>query len=149
MGGTDDPSNLVEVTIEEHAELHLDLYLTHGQWEDWYAFMGLSGQIGKEELISQVCRTAAQQPRSEEFKKKIAASNRRRGPMSEETKKKIAESKRGKLPWNKGKKFSEDTRRRMSVSAKNRVTQEWVEEQRERGFKRNNKRNPDTGRFSK
>jgi hypothetical protein len=26
-GGSDDPSNLIEVTIEEHAKLHYDRYL--------------------------------------------------------------------------------------------------------------------------
>lgn len=42
-GGSDDPSNLVSVTIEEHAELHLSLYLEHGRWQDWVAFQFLSG----------------------------------------------------------------------------------------------------------
>jgi len=50
MGGTNHPSNLVEVTVEEHANLHLSLYLTHGLREDWVAFHMLSGQMGKEEL---------------------------------------------------------------------------------------------------
>ena len=42
-GGSDDPSNLVEVTVEEHANLHLALYLEHGRWQDWIAFNMLSG----------------------------------------------------------------------------------------------------------
>ena len=113
MGGGDEPSNLFECTVEQHAELHLALYLEHGHWEDWYAAMGLSGQIGKEDLIAEVCRKAAQQPRSEEFKKKISAANRRRGPMSEETKRRISEARKGKPAHNKGKKMSEEQRKKM------------------------------------
>jgi hypothetical protein len=49
MGGTDDPSNLMEVTIEEHAELHLALYLEYGKIEDWIACNMLSGQTEEGE----------------------------------------------------------------------------------------------------
>jgi len=48
-GGSDDPSNLIEVTVEEHAELHLSLYLEHGMWQDWLAYNGLIGRISTEE----------------------------------------------------------------------------------------------------
>ncbi len=51
MGGSDDPSNLIELTIEEHAAAHLALYEEHGRWQDKLAWQGLSGQIGKEEVI--------------------------------------------------------------------------------------------------
>jgi len=43
-GGTDDPSNLIELTIEEHAEAHRILYETHGRWQDKMAYLCLSGQ---------------------------------------------------------------------------------------------------------
>ena len=52
MGGTDDESNLVELTIEEHAEAHRLLYEQHGHWQDKLAWKGLSGQIGQEEVIA-------------------------------------------------------------------------------------------------
>lgn len=42
MGGTDDPSNLIELTIEEHAEAHRLLYEQHGHWQDKVAWSGLS-----------------------------------------------------------------------------------------------------------
>jgi len=51
MGGTDDPSNLVKLTIEEHAQAHHDLYLKHGHWQDKCAWLALSGRIGKEEIL--------------------------------------------------------------------------------------------------
>jgi len=55
MGGTDDSSNLVELTIEEHAEAHRVLYEKHNKLEDYLAWQGLSGQIGKEEILKEVC----------------------------------------------------------------------------------------------
>jgi hypothetical protein len=33
-GGTDDPSNLVELSIEEHAEAHRVLYEKYDRWQD-------------------------------------------------------------------------------------------------------------------
>lgn len=44
MGGTDDPSNLIELTREEHANAHLKLYEKYGKKEDLGAYYLLSGQ---------------------------------------------------------------------------------------------------------
>ena len=49
MGGTDDPSNLVELTVEEHAEAHRKLYEEHGHWQDYLAWKGLAGLITSDE----------------------------------------------------------------------------------------------------
>lgn len=51
MGGTDDPSNLVEISIEKHAELHKQLWEDLGYDEDRLAWRALSGMLGKEEII--------------------------------------------------------------------------------------------------
>jgi hypothetical protein len=51
LGGTDDPSNLVELTVEEHAEAHRILYEQHGNWQDYCAWQALSGRIGQEEAL--------------------------------------------------------------------------------------------------
>ena len=51
MGGTDDPSNLIEVTVEEHIEIHRKLYEQHGKWQDYCAWQALSGRIGQEEIL--------------------------------------------------------------------------------------------------
>ena len=45
MGGTDDPDNLVELTVEEHQQAHLDLYNIYGKTEDLCAYYMLSGNI--------------------------------------------------------------------------------------------------------
>ena len=50
MGGTDDPSNIIELSVEEHAEAHRVLYEKYGKREDYIAWKGLSGNIGKEDI---------------------------------------------------------------------------------------------------
>jgi hypothetical protein len=52
MGGTDDPSNLKKVTIEEHAEEHRMLWERYGNEYDRIAWLGLSSMIDKQEIIS-------------------------------------------------------------------------------------------------
>ena len=58
MGGTDDPSNLVELTIEDHAIAHRVLYKIYGSEYDRLAWLGLSGRIGKEEIRRATHRAA-------------------------------------------------------------------------------------------
>lgn len=54
MGGTDNPSNLVELSVEEHAESHRKLYEQYGHFEDYLAWKGLLGIIPKQEIIRQL-----------------------------------------------------------------------------------------------
>lgn len=54
MGGTDDPSNIALLTVEEHAEAHRLLFEKYGKKEDELAWKGLAGLIGKEELVKQI-----------------------------------------------------------------------------------------------
>ncbi len=49
MGGSDDPSNLVELTPDEHAEAHRLLYEQHGHWQDYVAWQGLAKLASKAE----------------------------------------------------------------------------------------------------
>ena len=50
VGGSNDSSNLVSLTISEHAEAHHLLFEQYGRWQDELAWKTLSGQVGKEEL---------------------------------------------------------------------------------------------------
>lgn len=50
-GGSEESSNIILLTIEEHAEAHKQLYERYGRWQDKIAWLGLSGRIGKEEII--------------------------------------------------------------------------------------------------
>lgn len=54
MGGSDDPSNIVELTVEEHAEAHRLLFEKYGRWQDELAWKGLLGLIDKEEMSRQL-----------------------------------------------------------------------------------------------
>ena len=50
MGGSNDPSNIVLLTVEEHAEAHRLLFEKYGHWQDEVAWKGLSGQISGAEI---------------------------------------------------------------------------------------------------
>lgn len=54
MGGSDDPSNLIKLTREEHAAAHLKLYETHGKKEDLGAYYLLTGQTDEAAKICSV-----------------------------------------------------------------------------------------------
>ena len=105
MGGTDDPSNLVELTVEEHAQAHLTLYEEYGNELDRVAYEALSGMIGSEEVIHQV----------------LSESGKRGGANG-----------KGKTPWNKGKKIG--TNQKLIEYHKTRVlTEEQREKLRQGG----------------
>ena len=55
-GGTDEPSNIIEVRVEQHAELHFALYLEDGHWQDWVAYHALSGQMSMSEASQEAIR---------------------------------------------------------------------------------------------
>lgn len=131
MGGTDDPSNLVELTVEEHAEAHRKLYEEHKNWQDKIAWLSLSGQIGKDEAI-QEARGAANRGRKrtpEQIANMSKASQARaKRLMSDpdawaETNRKRSESHKGKKKsaehmanWaaaRKGHPVSEETREKI------------------------------------
>jgi len=107
-GGTDDPDNLIELSIEEHAEAHRLLYKQYGRVQDKRAWMGLSKIMTGREIISEILKS----PKSEDHKEKIskaltgrsapwAVGNKNASVLkgrkkSDETKKKISDSKTGK-----------------------------------------------------
>jgi len=102
MGGTDDPSNLIELTVEEHAEAHRKLYKEHGSIYDLVAWKALSGQITTDEAR----RLAV-----------IATWTGRE--HTEEAKEKIREARLDQIPPNLGRKFSKEHRKKISERQKN------------------------------
>jgi hypothetical protein len=52
MGGTDEPSNLIELSREEHAIAHLILYEKYGKKQDLGAYYLLNGQTDEAQKIA-------------------------------------------------------------------------------------------------
>jgi aldehyde:ferredoxin oxidoreductase len=94
MGGTDDPLNLIELTVEEHAEAHRKLYEEHGHIEDYCAWKGLSGQMGKEEII-RLLMDPTGRVHAEETKQKISQSHLGKPKHTEESKEKLRQFRTG------------------------------------------------------
>jgi len=118
MGGSDDPSNLIELTIEEHAKAHFDLWKKFGRIEDKIAWECLSGRnLSEEERIilskSGFEKFLLDESKVTKWKNKI--SNTLTGKIqSKETK--IKRSNSLKLAYKEGRKEvivnSDDARRR-------------------------------------
>lgn len=54
MGGSNDSSNIIELSVEEHAEAHRILFEKHGYIQDYIAWKGLTGCITKEQIIKEI-----------------------------------------------------------------------------------------------
>jgi len=124
-GGTDDRANLVELTIEEHAEAHRILYEKYGRLQDKRAWLGLAKLMTGAEIIHEILTS----PKSAEHKRKISEAHKgkpkpwligsRNGagnagkPKSEEHKRKISEAHTGK----KREPFSEEWKQALKDAA--------------------------------
>jgi hypothetical protein len=106
MGGTDEPENIVEITIEEHANIHKQLWEDLGHWQDEVAYRMLSGQISAYEATIQAIKKTQTGRKHSEKERKIRSEYAKNRKWSEETKLKISLS-------NTGKKLSEETKRKI------------------------------------
>lgn len=104
-GGTNDPSNIEHLTLEEHAAAHEELWKTHGKIEDYCAWKGLTGLLTKKEIYQAMVR----QPKSSWF---TSAPDARRTPTPERIAK-MAASLRGR-------KLSDEHKARLSEKLKGR-----------------------------
>jgi hypothetical protein len=129
LGGTDDPSNLVELTVEEHAEAHRLLFEQHVNWQDRIAWLSLSGQIGKDEAI-QEARGAANRGRKrtpEQIENIRNAANKRNARHMADTEFWL-EVNRKKSEAHKGKKKSAEHMANWSAARKGHVVSEETRE---------------------
>ena len=102
-GGSNDPSNIVSLTIEEHSEAHRVLFEIYGRWQDKLAHQALSGIIGKEELIKTLLSNGGKTNKGKKY-------NKWKNPMSIEQKEKIGRAQTGQLNNFYGKNHSEETK---------------------------------------
>lgn len=125
MGGSDDPSNLVELSIEEHAKAHKKLWEEHGRWQDEIAWKGLCGLLSCDEIKLNAGRlanignkNALGKKWSENSKSKMKGNKNGLGHeyvCSEETKQKIRLA-RAKQIMPKGIPKSEEHKKKISES---------------------------------
>jgi hypothetical protein len=105
MGGSNDPSNMVQVSIEDHANLHKQLWEDLGHEQDRIAWLCLSGQISNYEatiLAIKNANTGRKTVFTEEHKRKLSeARKKQKSPRlgmtaSAETKKKMSDARKKK-----------------------------------------------------
>ncbi len=124
MGGTDEPTNLVELTIEEHAEAHRVLYEKYGNEKDRIAWQGLLGLIPKSDIMRDLHKLGRELGNIS-LKEKYGVSNPGQLPhcrvaTSERNRRLHKEGIISAPDWT-GKKHREDTKR--LIGAKNSVKQ--------------------------
>lgn len=117
MGGSDDPSNLVELTVEDHAIAHKVLYSIYGKEQDRIAWLCLSGKIATEEA-NRLALAESNRKRiwTPEARAKVAAS-RKGKKLSQESKDKVSKANKGKQ-YTLGKKLSKEFCQKMSKKQK-------------------------------
>jgi hypothetical protein len=58
-GGSDDPSNLVELTVTQHAMWHFAEWKRKGRWQDEKAWKGLARLLSHQEVVEEAVRAGA------------------------------------------------------------------------------------------
>jgi hypothetical protein len=142
-GGTDEPSNLVRLTVEEHAEAHKKLWEQYGRWQDKIAWQTLSGQISIQEAREQMMKYNNPMHKPEVLEKMSGKNHwvHREGNVSNwitdnpMKKPEIAKKLSGENHWSKrpgrvhncpegpmkGKKQTEETKKKISLLNKGRT----------------------------
>ena len=123
MGGSDDTSNLIKLTVEEHALAHKKLWEEHGNEYDRIAWRCLSGIIdGEQARIEAVKFAITGVPKSDEHRKKISESRKKDYQSNHKLKEILSNNFKGNNygKFRKGWIPKDETKKRMSDSAKNR-----------------------------
>lgn len=108
-GGSDDESNIVHLTIAEHAEAHLVLFQKFGRWQDKIAWKMLSGQINLAEARL-AANIASQKGRAKSAEHRRKLSESRLGkPVPEHVRRKSAASRIGL-------RHSEETKQKIRIA---------------------------------
>ncbi len=114
MGGSDDPSNLIELTVEEHAEAHKKLWEEDGNDYDRIAWLSLTKQIDcAESTRLAIIESNKNRIISKETKEKTSRAMREYFSIPENREKTSEATKQGMKDWWNG--LSEEER------------QDWIE----------------------
>lgn len=118
MGGQDSAGNIVELTVDEHADAHRVLYEKYGHWQDLLAWKGLSGRISMEEAIREASsHTHKGKVVSEETKLKQSLVKRGElNPMYGTVSPNAGKFGKGSPRW--GQKHTEEAKKKQSLAAK-------------------------------
>ena len=117
-GGTDDPSNLVELTLEEHIAAHKKRYDELGEDYDRIAYQMMSGKIGKEAGIKQVQQEAGRQSKGRKWspEQKARHSKKILTLWPDSRKETMSEKRSGEGHHYFGKERSEETKAKISAA---------------------------------
>lgn len=100
MGGIDDSSNLIELTVEEHAMAHKELWEQYGKEYDRIAWLSLSKQIDNAEArILSVIEWNKNRTVSEETREKTSKSLKEYYSIPENREKTSKATKEGMEKW--------------------------------------------------
>ena len=120
-GGTDDPSNLIYLTVEEHAEAHKLLFEQYGRWQDELAWKGLLKLVTHDEAMIRSMKSNLGKTFDDEHRRKISESLKGH-KVTESTRKKIANTRKERNipPARLGAKHTEEAKSLLSIHARNR-----------------------------
>ena len=100
VGGTDDAENIVELSIEEHAEEHRKLFAEFGRWQDECAYKLLTKLITVEEARREAARRGKEDMMKDPSRVEAARQARIQGVLNWYA--------NGAKPWNTGLLFREN-----------------------------------------
>ena len=127
MGGTDEPENLVEVTVTQHAMYHFCNYQLWGNEEDRIAWRTLSGQITLDEAKLEVMALGRKKAGNKHKENKTGIFSLSPEEISENCKKGGNKNKENKTGFfgRSPEKHSEDSKKAGKIGGKASTSQKW------------------------
>ena len=128
-GGTDASENIIRLSVADHAEAHRLLYEEYGRWQDYIAWHGLSGMIGREELHQRRSSEGGKMTKGRKY-----PNRKKHPPITKEHREKLSISVTGTKHPNRKRppSFTEEHRRALREGKKRQDEKETQKERRKR-----------------